>query len=58
VFYGSKTLELSKGKTAIEIPNPKDIAKVLDLLINATLKNELDVAVEAASVKLRDGFKK
>jgi hypothetical protein len=58
VFYGSKTLELSKGKSAIEIANPKDIAAVLDALITATLNNELDVAMEAASAKLRDGFKK
>jgi hypothetical protein len=49
---------LSKGKSAIEIANPKDIAGVLDALITATLNNELDVAMEAASVKLRDGFKK
>jgi hypothetical protein len=58
VFYGSKTLELSKGKSAIEIANSKDIAGVLDTLITATLNNELDVAMEAASAKLRDGFKK
>lgn len=58
VFYGSKTLELSKGKSAIEIASPKDIANVLDALITATHNCELDVAMEAASVKLRDGFKK
>lgn len=58
VFYGSKTLELSKGKSAIEIASPKDIANVLDALITATHNCELDVAMEAASVKLREGFKK
>lgn len=58
VYYGSKTLELSKGKTAIEIANPKDIANVLDALITAIHNCELDVQMEAASIKLRDGFKK
>jgi hypothetical protein len=58
VFYGSKTLELSKGKTAIEVASSKDVPSVLESLITATLNSELDVAIEAASVKLRDGFKK
>ena len=58
IFYGSKTLELSKGKTAIEIAHSKDIASVLDSLIAATNNCELDVQLEAASAKLRDGFKK
>jgi hypothetical protein len=57
VFYGSKTLELGKGKTAIEVANVKDIAGVLDVLINATQNAELDTQIENASVKLRDGFK-
>ncbi len=51
-------LELSKGKSVIEIANPKDIATVLEALITATLNNELDVTMEAASAKLCDGFKK
>ena len=57
VFYGSKTLELGKGKTAIEVANVKDIAGVLDVLINATQNAELDTQIENASVKLRDSFK-
>ena len=57
VFYGSKTLELGKGKTAIEISNSKDLVSVLDVLINATQNAELDTQIENASVKLRDGFK-
>ena len=58
VFYGSKTLELSKGKSAIELPSIKELPAVLDTLINATLNSELDAQIESASTKLRDGFKK
>ena len=58
IFYGSKTLELAKGKTAIEIADYKQLVSVLDTVITATQNAELDVLIEAASVKLRDGFKK
>jgi hypothetical protein len=58
IFYGSKTLELAKGKTAIEITDSKQLVSVLDTVITATQNAELDVLIEAASVKLRDGFKK
>jgi len=58
IFYGSKTLELAKGKTAIEIADGKQLVSVLDTVISATQNAELDVLIEAASNKLRDGFKK
>ena len=58
IFYGSKTLELAKGKTAIEVADSKQLVSVLDTVITATQNAELDVLIEAASVKLRDGFKK
>jgi hypothetical protein len=58
IFYGSKTLELSKGKSAIELPSVKELPAVFDTLINATLNSELDAQIENASTKLRDGFKK
>ena len=58
IFYGSKTLELAKGKTAIEITDNKQLVSVLDTVIAATQNAELDVLIEAASIKLRDGFKK
>jgi len=57
LFYGSKTLELSKGKTAVEVATEKDLPAVFDTIISATQNCELDVQIEAASVKLRDGFK-
>jgi len=58
IFYGSKTLELAKGKTAIEIADSKQLVAVIDTVISATQNAELDVLIEAASIKLRDGFKK
>jgi hypothetical protein len=57
VHYGSKTLELSKGKTAIEVVSANDLPAIFDVLISAVQANELDMQIEAASVKLRDGFK-
>jgi hypothetical protein len=57
VHYGSKTLELSKGKSAIEVASAADLPAVFDVLISAVQANELDTQIESASVKLRDGFK-
>ena len=56
IHYGSKTLEISKGKPAIEVASPADLVNVLDLLITAVQAGELDAQMEAASTKLRDGF--
>ena len=58
VFYGSKTLELGKGKTAVEIANPRELVNTLDVLIIATQNAELDAQIDSASNKLREGFKK
>ena len=58
VFYGSKTLELGKGKTAVEIANPRELVNTLDVLIIATQNAELDAQIDTASNKLREGFKK
>jgi len=57
LFYGSKTLELSKGKTAVEIASLMEVPTVLEVIINAVQNSELDAQIEAASVKLREGFK-
>lgn len=58
INYGSKTLELSKGKTAIEVSSAAELPAVFDVIISAVQGNELDMQIEAASVKLRAGFKK
>jgi hypothetical protein len=58
IHYGSKTLELAKGKTAIEVTNLSQLVQVLDTVIEAVKTGELDLQMEAASTKLREGFKK
>ena len=56
VRYGTKVLELAKGKHAVEIGAEKDLVGVLDVIKAAVLAGELDTAIENAANKLRDGF--
>jgi len=58
VRFGPRTIEIAKGKYAVEIASEKDLVPTLDLLRQATLNGELDTAIEFVSTKLRDGFKK
>ena len=58
VRYGSKVLELAKGKFAVEVAHEKDLAKTLDAINTAVLAGELDSAIDAAASKLRAGFTK
>jgi hypothetical protein len=56
VRYGTKVLELAKGKHAVEVGAEKDLVGVLDIIKTAVLAGELDTAIENAANKLRDGF--
>ena len=58
VRYGSKTLELAKGKNAIELASGDELIAVLLKLKEAVLAGELDAQIEAASGALRAGFGK
>jgi hypothetical protein len=58
VRYGSKVLELAKGKNAIELASGDELIAALQALKTATLAGELDAAIEAASGALRAGFGK
>ncbi len=58
VRYGSKTLELAKGKNAIELATGEELIAVLEKLKAAVLAGELDAQIEAASGALRAGFVK
>ena len=58
IQYGSRALEISKGKTAIDVGDPANLVNVLETVITAVKNGELDVSIEAASTKLREGFKK
>ena len=56
VFYGSKVLELAKGKTAIEATNLENVIELLDLLKREAEIGTFDEAIEAASIQLRSRF--
>ena len=58
INYGSKQIELQKGKTAIDVGDTDNLVAVLETVINAVKNGELDVQIEAVSTKLREGFKK
>jgi len=56
IRYGTKVLELAKGKVAVEIGTEKDLVPTLELIKTAVLNGELDTQIETAANKLRDGF--
>ena len=58
VRYGSKVLELAKGKNAIELTSGDELIAALHALKSAALAGELDTQIEAASGALRAGFAK
>jgi hypothetical protein len=49
-------LELAKGKWAVEVGSDKDLVGILELVKTAVLAGELDSQIDAASLKLREGF--
>jgi hypothetical protein len=58
VRYGSKTLELAKGKNAIELNSGDELLATLATLKDAVITGELDDAIAQASDKLKAGFTK
>ena len=58
VRYGSKTLELAKGKNAIELNSGDELLATLVTLKDAVIAGELDDAIAQASDKLKAGFTK
>ncbi len=56
IHYGSKALEIVKGKPAIEVASAGDLVSVLDIVMSAVQSGELDTQIEFASTKLREGF--
>ena len=56
VRYGTRVLELAKGKVAVEVGSEKDLVPTLELIKTAVLNGELDTQIDAAALKLRDGF--
>jgi hypothetical protein len=58
VRYGSRVLDIAKGKNAIEVANLDDLAAVIETVKSAVETGELDAQIEAASGSLKAGFKK
>jgi hypothetical protein len=58
VRYGSRVLDIAKGKNAIEITNMADLIAVIETVKSAVETGELDAEIEAASGSLKAGFKK
>lgn len=56
--YGSKPVEISKGKNAIEVGAMADLVPVLQAVKEAVLGGELDAQIEQVSGSLRAGFEK
>jgi hypothetical protein len=52
VRYGTRVLELAKGKVAVEVGSEKDLVPTLELIKTAVLNGELDTQIDAAANKL------
>ena len=57
VRYGSRVLELAKGKSAIDIADQAALIAALEVLVQAVSAGELDAAIEVAVGQTRRGFK-
>jgi len=58
IRYGARKLEISKGKSAVEMATVAELVPTLELIKQAVEAGELDAQIEAAAVKLRAGFTK
>ena len=58
VKYGTKPLELAKGKVAIELAAQADLIPTLETLKAAVSAGELDAQIEAMNGTLRKAFAK
>jgi hypothetical protein len=57
VRYGSRTLELAKGKWAVAVADIAELITVLTTLQDAVNAGELDDQINAAAQSLRTGFR-
>ena len=58
IKYGTRVLELAKGKHSIEVANSNDLIKALELVKQAVELGELDTQLEQASGSVRKVFRK
>ena len=58
IKYGSLALELSKGKSSVEVNSPEELINALDVIRKAVDAGELDSQIQQASSSLRSSFKR
>ncbi len=56
--YGTKTIEIAKGKSAIEIGDAKQLAPMIEALKRAVAAGELDAQIDAAGNEVGKQFSK
>jgi hypothetical protein len=56
VRYGTRVLELAKGKNSIEVGNASELVSVLETVKKCVELGELDSQIEAASAAVRERF--
>ena len=56
IKYGSRVMELAKGKPTVEIASGMELVNTLKIIRQAVLDGELDTQIDAASNDLRKGF--
>jgi len=58
IKYGTKVIELAKGKPSIEVTDKDQLISTLELVKKAVEAGELDQQIDQASSALRSNFKK
>lgn len=58
VKYGAKTIEIQKGKNAIETSGINEVVTTLEIIKGAVESGELDAQIEALSGQLKQSFKR
>lgn len=58
IRYGARAIELAKGKSAVEVISGDELIQALIAVRKAVDAGELDLQIETASLKVREGFKK
>ena len=56
VRYGSRMLELARGKSGIELANSDQLVATLETISQAVAAGELDAQIAAAGATLKAGF--
>ena len=56
--YGARTIEIAKGKTAVELGSESELVATLGILKKAVDEGELDAQIEAVAGSVKTGLKK